>query len=99
MDVNNLWSEKYRPKTIQDLILSDDDKKIIENFINNDEIPNLLFYGNAGTGKTSTGKILISALDAEDLFLNSAEVGIDEVRSTITSFSKTKSFKGKNHKN
>jgi DNA polymerase III delta prime subunit len=95
MDVNNLWSEKYRPKTIQDLILSDDDKRIIENFINNDEIPNLLFYGNAGTGKTSTGKILISALDAEDLFLNCAEVGIDEVRNTISSFSKTKSFNGK----
>ena len=95
MDVNNLWSEKYRPTTTQDLILSEDDKKIIENFIKNDEIPNLLFYGNAGTGKTSTGKILISALDAEDLFLNCAEVGIDEVRSTISSFSKTKSFNGK----
>jgi DNA polymerase III delta prime subunit len=95
MDVNNLWSEKYRPKTTQDLILSNDDKRIIENFINNDEIPNLLFYGNAGTGKTSTGKILISALDAEDLFLNCAEVGIDDVRSTISSFSKTKSFNGK----
>ena len=95
MDVNNLWSEKYRPTTIEDLILSDSDKKIIENFIKNDEIPNLLFYGNAGTGKTTTGKILISALDAEDLFLNCAEVGIDDVRSTITSFSKTKSFNGK----
>jgi DNA polymerase III delta prime subunit len=95
MDVNNLWSEKYRPTTIQDLILSDDDKRIIENFIKNDEIPNLLFYGNAGTGKTTTGKILISALDAEDLFLNCAEVGIDDVRSTISSFSKTKSFNGK----
>jgi DNA polymerase III delta prime subunit len=95
MDVNNLWSEKYRPQNIDDLVLSDGDKRIIENFIKNDEIPNLLFYGNAGTGKTSTGKILISALDAEDLFLNCAEVGIDEVRSTITSFSKTKSFNGK----
>lgn len=95
MDVNNLWSEKYRPKTIEDLILSEDDKRIIQNFIKNDEIPNLLFYGNAGTGKTTTGKILISALDAEDLFLNCAEVGIDEVRSTISSFSKTKSFNGK----
>ncbi len=95
MDVNNLWSEKYRPQNINDLVLSEGDKKIIQNFIKNDEIPNLLFYGNAGTGKTSTGKILISALDAEDLFLNCAEVGIDEVRNTITSFSKTKSFNGK----
>lgn len=95
MDVNGLWSEKYRPKHIEDLVLCESDKNIIENFINNDEIPNLLFYGNAGTGKTTTGKILITALDAEDLFLNCAEVGIDEVRNTITNFSKTKSFNGK----
>lgn len=95
MDLDKIWSEKYRPQNVEDLVLSEDDKKIIQNFINNDEIPNLLFYGNAGTGKTTTGKILISALDAEDLFLNCAEVGIDEVRNTITSFSKTKSFNGK----
>jgi replication factor C small subunit len=95
MDLDKIWSEKYRPQKIQDLVLCDNDKRIIENFIKNDEIPNLLFYGNAGTGKTTTGKILISALDAEDLFLNCAEVGIDDVRSTISNFSKTKSFNGK----
>jgi len=95
MDVNGMWSEKYRPNKLEDLVLSDDDRKIMEKFIKNDDIPNLLFYGNAGTGKTTTGKILIKELDAEDLFLNCAEVGIDEVRSTITSFSKTKSFNGK----
>ena len=95
MDLDKIWSEKYRPQKIQDLVLCDNDKKIIENFIKNDEIPNLLFYGNAGTGKTTTGRILISALDAEDLFLNCAEVGIDDVRSTISNFSKTKSFNGK----
>jgi DNA polymerase III delta prime subunit len=95
MDLDKIWSEKYRPQNIEDLVLSDDDKRIIQNFIKNDEIPNLLFYGNAGTGKTTAGKILISALDAEDLFLNCAEVGIDEVRNTISSFSKTKSFNGK----
>lgn len=95
MDLDKIWSEKYRPQNIEDLVLSEDDKNIIEKFIKNDEIPNLLFYGNAGTGKTTTGKILISALDAEDLFLNCAEVGIDDVRNTISSFSKTKSFNGK----
>jgi DNA polymerase III delta prime subunit len=95
MDLDKIWSEKYRPQKIEDLVLCDNDKKIIENFIKNDEIPNLLFYGNAGTGKTTTGKILISALDAEDLFLNCAEVGIDDVRNTISNFSKTKSFNGK----
>ena len=95
MDLDKIWSEKYRPQKIEDLVLCDNDKRIIDNFIKNDEIPNLLFYGNSGTGKTTTGKILISALDAEDLFLNCAEVGIDDVRNTISNFSKTKSFNGK----
>jgi len=95
MDLNGLWSEKYRPSKIEDLVLCDDDQRVIRNFIKNDDIPNILFYGNAGKGKTTAGKILISYLNAEDLFLNCAEVGIDEVRNTITSFSKTKSFNGK----
>ena len=95
MEENTLWVEKYRPSKIEDLVLSDDDRVIIEKFITNDDIPNLLFYGNSGTGKTTTGSILINALEAEDLFLNCAEVGIDEVRNTIATFSKTKSFNGK----
>jgi DNA polymerase III delta prime subunit len=95
MEENTLWVEKYRPSKIEDLVLSDEDRVIIEKFISNDDIPNLLFYGNSGTGKTTTGSILINALGAEDLFLNCAEVGIDEVRSTISNFSKTKSFNGK----
>lgn len=94
-ELDGLWSEKYRPKKIEDLVLSEVDKNIIQNCIKRKDIPNFLFYGNAGTGKTTTGKILISELDAEDLFLNCAEVGIDDVRNTITSFSKTKSFNGK----
>jgi len=47
MDVNGMWSEKYRPNKLEDLVLSDDDRKIMEKFIKNDEIPKLLFYGNA----------------------------------------------------
>jgi DNA polymerase III delta prime subunit len=94
-NLNGLWSEKYRPSKIEDLILCDNDRKILESFIKNEDIPNILFYGNAGTGKTTAGKILISYLQAEDLFLNCAEVGIDEVRNTITNFSKTKSFNGR----
>jgi DNA polymerase III delta prime subunit len=93
--LDGLWSEKYRPKKIEDLVLSEIDKSIIQNCLKKGEIPNFLFYGNAGTGKTTTGKILISELEAEDLFFNCSEVGIDEVRNTITSFSKTKSFNGK----
>lgn len=94
-NIKNLWIESYRPNSLDDLILSDENYNIVKKFINNDEIPNLLFYGNAGTGKTTLAKILVKELDAEHLFLNCSEVGIDTVRTTITQFSQTKSFNGK----
>lgn len=94
-NTDNFWVEKYRPKSISDLVLTEENSKIINKFISGDEIPNLLLYGSPGTGKTTLAKILVSELDAEHLFLNCSEVGIDIVRTTITQFSQTKSFNGK----
>jgi DNA polymerase III delta prime subunit len=94
-NIDKLWVEKYRPSNLNDLVLTDENRDIINKFIKNQEIPNLLFYGNAGTGKTTLAKILVNEIDAEFLFLNCSEVGIDTVRTTITQFSQTKSFNGK----
>jgi DNA polymerase III delta prime subunit len=94
-NIKNVWTEKYRPTNIADLILTGENKKIISQFINRDEIPNLLFHGSPGTGKTTLAKILVDLLDAEHLFLNCSEVRIDTVRTVITQFSQTKSFNGK----
>ena len=93
--LENIWVEQYRPTAIDDLVVTDENKKIIHKFIEKDEIPNLLFYGHPGTGKTSLAKILVDQLNAEHLLLNCSEVGIDTVRTTITQFSQTKSFNGK----
>ena len=95
MDVDKLWTEKYRPKVLEDVVLSAQNRIILQEFIKNDEIPNLLFCGNAGIGKTTTAKILINLLDAENIYQNCSEVGIDKVRNDITGFSRTKSFNGK----
>lgn len=94
-NIQNLWIEKYRPKQLSDLVLTEENTRIVDKFVKNDEIPNLLLHGNAGTGKTSLSKILVHVLDAEHLFLNCSEVGIDTVRTTITQFSQTKSFNGR----
>jgi DNA polymerase III delta prime subunit len=94
-NIDNLWIEKYRPSTMADLVLTDENTRIVSKFLEKGEIPNLLFHGNAGTGKTTLAKILVNELDAEHLFLNCSEVGIDAVRTTITQFSQTKSFNGK----
>lgn len=95
MDVDKLWVEKYRPKTVEEIILSDSTRKIINSFVKNDEIPNLMFCGHQGIGKTTTSKVLINTLGAENIYQNCSEVGIDAVRNDITNFSRTKSFNGK----
>ena len=92
--VDNFWVEKYRPSILDDIVLSDSNRAILTAFLKNKEIPNLLFSGHAGIGKTTTSKVLINALDAESIYKNCSEVGIDEVRTVITNFSRTKSFNG-----
>jgi len=95
MDVNKLWVEKYRPATLDEVILSDRTRAILQAFVKNEEIPNIMFCGHAGIGKTSTSKVLIKMLDAENIYQNCSEVGIDTVRNDITGFSRTKSYNGK----
>lgn len=93
--VDNYWVEKYRPAKLDEVILTAENKNILVSFLKKDEIPNLMFCGHSGIGKTSTAKVLIKELDAEFIYQNCSEVGIDTVRNLITNFSRTKSFNGK----
>jgi replication factor C small subunit len=92
----NLWIEKYRPSTISTIALSDDNRLIINKFYKDKEIPNLLFIGNAGIGKTSLAKILVNeALQCQYLYINASdENGIDTIRTKVTNFSRVKSLDG-----
>lgn len=88
-----IWVERYRPKTFDEIIGQDDIKNKLQEFIKNGEIPNLLFFGKAGTGKTSSIRILLDNLDCESLIINSSdERGIDTVREKITDFASRKSM-------
>jgi len=95
--LKNIWVEKYRPNNLADMVLTDTLRLFIEECKRKQEIPNLLFVGNAGTGKTTLAKIIINEiLDAQYLYINASEKnGIDEVRTSILSFAQTKSVDGK----
>lgn len=93
---DSLWIEKYRPRTIDDIVLSDKNRQIINKFVSQHDIPQLLFTGNAGIGKTSLAKIITQhILKCQYLYINASdENGIDTIRSKVTNFSKTKSYDG-----
>lgn len=93
--LEGIWVEKYRPQTLNDIILPERTREIISGFV--DEIPNLLFVGTPGTGKTSLARIIVNdVLKCNYLYINASdESGIDTIRHKVTNFSQTKSFDGK----
>ena len=64
---NSLWVEKYRPKDLSDYIGNDALKKRAADWIANNDIPHLLLYGKAGTGKTTVGKLITKQIQCDHL--------------------------------
>ena len=88
-----LWVEKYRPNRLEDCILPDELKNTFQQFINQQNIPNLLLSGSAGVGKTTVAKAMLEELGADYIVVNGSLHGnIDTLRTEIMNFATTVSF-------
>ena len=91
-----LWVEKYRPQTIEECILPSELKQTFQQFVDNEEIPNLLLTGTAGVGKTTIAKAMLEQIGCTYMMINgSEESGIDMLRTKIKNFASTVSMDGK----
>ena len=95
--MKQLWTEKYRPRTVGDYVWRDEDqKKQVESWLKQGSIPHVLLSGSPGVGKTTLAKVLINELDleaADVMEINaSRERGIDTIKNKITNFASTVPF-------
>lgn len=90
-----LWVEKYRPHKISDCILPNRLKKVFQEYVNTNQIPNLMLTGSAGVGKTTVAMALCDEIGISYLFINSSEDrGIDMLRTKIRGYASTISLTG-----
>ena len=90
-----LWCEKYRPKTVEDTILDPKLKATFQKIVDTGEIPNMLFTGTAGLGKTTVAKAICNELGLDFIVVNGSEEGnIDTLRGKIKQFASSVSLSG-----
>ena len=91
-----LWVEKYRPKTISECILPSDLEETFSEFVEIGKLPNLIFTGLPGTGKTTAAKALCEQTNTDYLMVNGSDEGrnIDTVRTTLTQYCSSVSMTG-----
>ena len=90
-----LWVEKYRPATVSDCILPSELKETFQQFVDQDNIPNLLLSGTAGVGKTSIAKAMLNEMGCDSIIINGSMKGnIDTLRTEIQQYASTVSLAG-----
>ena len=91
---NTLWVEKFRPGTLDGYVGNEHIIDKVKLYLKSGDVPHLLFYGGAGTGKTTLAKIIANNVDADIMYINASdENNIDTVRTKIKSYASTIGFK------
>ena len=91
---NSLWVEKFRPGTLEGYVGNEHIVEKVKLYIESGDVPHLLFYGQAGTGKTTLAKIIANNVDADVMYINASdENNVDTVRTKIKNFASTVGFR------
>jgi replication factor C small subunit len=91
---HGLLVEKYRPTDLENFVGNEHIKTQIQTFLNQNDLVNMLFYGPAGSGKTTLAKLITKNLDCDHLLINASdERGIETIRDKVSGFASTASFK------
>lgn len=89
-----MWEQKYRPTTISECILPQQDKEVLEGIVKDGRVPHMVLVSRSpGTGKTTVGRALANDLDADLLFVNGADAKIDYIRNDMTRFASAQTMK------
>jgi len=92
--MNSLFVEKYRSKALDEYVGNEQLKQIVSQYIDKNDIQNLLLYGTPGTGKTTLAKLIVNNIDCDFLYINASdERGIDTIRDKVQGFASSASFK------
>ena len=92
--MNSLFVEKYRSKVLDEYVGNEQLKQIVSQYIDKNDIQNLLLYGTPGTGKTTLAKLIVNNINCDFLYINASdERGIDTIRDKVQGFASSASFK------
>ena len=90
---HSLWVEKYRPTTMDTYIGNEHLRSKVSVYLESGDLPHLLLYGRAGTGKTTLAKLLVKNIDCDYLYINASdENSVEVVRDKVKNFASTLGF-------
>ena len=91
---HSLWTEKYRPSKLADYVGNEHLKSKVEGYLQTGEIPHLLLYGKAGTGKTTLAKLIVKSIECDYMIINASdENNVETVRNKVKNFASSMGFK------
>ena len=91
---NSLWVEKYRPKKLSEYVGNEHLKEKVADYLQTGDVPHLLFFGKAGTGKTTLAKLIVNSINCDHIIINASdENNVDTVRNKVKGFASTIGFK------